>query len=80
VVEKAALGLRAAYDEYMQQAALGEVMHNDDIAMRILRLAREPADPRTGIFTSGSSHWIRAGKSPSTSAAPNMRERIWQRY
>ncbi len=28
-------------------------MHNDDTGMRILRLAREPADPRTGIFTSG---------------------------
>jgi transposase len=28
-------------------------MHNDDTSMRILRLAREPADTRTGIFTSG---------------------------
>ena len=28
-------------------------MHNDDTGMRILRLAREPADQRTGIFTSG---------------------------
>jgi hypothetical protein len=28
-------------------------MHNDDTSMRILRLAREPADARTGIFTSG---------------------------
>ena len=53
VAEKAALGLRPAYDEFIRQAALGEVMHNDDTGMRILRLAREPADPRTGIFTSG---------------------------
>jgi hypothetical protein len=53
VAEKVALGLRPAYDEYIRQAALGEVMHNDDTGMRILRLAREPADPRTGIFTSG---------------------------
>jgi len=53
VVEKAALGLRAAYDEFIRQAALGEVLHNDDTGMRILRLTREPADPRTGIFTSG---------------------------
>jgi hypothetical protein len=53
VAEKAALRLRPAYDEFIRQAALGEVMHNDDTGMRILKLAREPADPRTGIFTSG---------------------------
>jgi transposase len=53
VAEKAALGLRPAYDEYIRQAALGEVVHNDDTGMRILKLAREPADTRTGIFTSG---------------------------
>jgi transposase len=53
VVEKAALGIRPAIDEFIRQAALGEVMHNDDTGMRILRLAREPADSRTGIFTSG---------------------------
>lgn len=53
VAEKAALGLRPAYDEFIRQAALGEVMHNDDTGMRILRLAREPSDPRTGVFTSG---------------------------
>jgi transposase len=29
------------------------VLHNDDTSMRILRLAREPGDKRTGIFTSG---------------------------
>ena len=28
-------------------------MHNDDTGMRILRLAREPGDQRTGTFTSG---------------------------
>ncbi len=53
VAEKAALGLRPVYDEFIRQAAMGEVMHNDDTGMRILRLAREPADSRTGIFTSG---------------------------
>ena len=53
MVEKTALDIRPAIDEFIRQAALGEVMHNDDTGMRILRLAREPADPRTGIFTSG---------------------------
>ena len=29
------------------------MLHNDDTGMRILRLAREPSDKRTGVFTSG---------------------------
>jgi len=29
------------------------VLHNDDTSMRVLRLAREPSDERTGVFTSG---------------------------
>jgi len=37
----------------IRQAAQGEVLHNDDTSMRILRLAREPSDKRTGVFTSG---------------------------
>jgi transposase len=37
----------------IRQAAQGSVMHNDDTGMRILRLAREPGDKRTGTFTSG---------------------------
>jgi transposase len=39
--------------ELVRQAAQGSVMHNDDTGMRILRLAREPGDKRTGTFTSG---------------------------
>jgi transposase len=53
VVEQMAGVIRPAYDEFIRQAAAGEVMYNDDTAMRILRLAREPSDERTGIFTSG---------------------------
>jgi transposase len=37
----------------IRQAAQGGVIHNDDTGMRILRLAREPGDKRTGTFTSG---------------------------
>ena len=29
------------------------MVYNDDTRMRVLRLAREPSDPRTGVFTSG---------------------------
>ena len=39
--------------ELIRQAAQGSVLHNDDTSMRILRLAREAGDKRTGIFTSG---------------------------
>jgi transposase len=53
LVEQAAAMLKPAFDQLIWQAAQGEVLHNDDTGMRILRLAREPSDQRTGIFTSG---------------------------
>jgi transposase len=53
IVDEAAELLRPARDELIRQAAQGEVLHNDDTSMRVLRLAREPSDKRTGVFTSG---------------------------
>jgi transposase len=53
VVEEAAELLKPARDELIRQAAQGDVVHNDDTSMRVLRLAREPSDERTGVFTSG---------------------------
>jgi transposase len=53
IAEEAAEMIRAARDELIRQAAQGEVLHNDDTSMRVLRLAREPSDDRTGVFTSG---------------------------
>jgi transposase len=53
LVQQAAAVLKPAFDRLLWQAAQGEVLHNDDTGMRILRLAREPSDKRTGIFTSG---------------------------
>jgi len=53
LVEQTAAALRPAFDQLIWQAAQGEVLHNDDTGMRILQLAREPSDKRTGIFTSG---------------------------
>ena len=41
-----------AHEEFIRQAAQGEVLHNDDTSMKVLRLAREPSDERTGVFTS----------------------------
>jgi transposase len=53
IVEEAAEIIKAARDELIRQAAQGEVLHNDDTSMRVLHLAREPSDERTGVFTSG---------------------------
>ncbi len=53
IVEEAAEVIKTARDELIRQAAQGEVLHNDDTSMRVLRLAREPSDERTGVFTSG---------------------------
>jgi transposase len=53
LVEQAAAVVKPAFDQLIWQAAQGEVLHNDDTGMRILQLAREPSDKRTGIFTSG---------------------------
>jgi transposase len=53
LVEEAAEVIQAAREELIRQAAQGEVLHNDDTSMRVLHLAREPSDERTGVFTSG---------------------------
>ena len=53
IVEEAAELLKPMLEELIRQAAQGEVLHNDDTSMRVLRLAREPSDKRTGVFTSG---------------------------
>ena len=53
IVEEAAEVIKPARDELLRQAAQGEVLHNDDTGMRVLRLAREAGDQHTGVFTSG---------------------------
>jgi transposase len=53
IVEEAAELLKPVRDELIRQAAQGDVVHNDDTSMRVLRMAREPSDERTGVFTSG---------------------------
>lgn len=54
--------LAPAHEELIHQAAQGEVLHNDDTAMKVLELtaeqrsaaaADEKTDERTGVFTSG---------------------------
>ena len=54
IVEEAAELLGPEYEELIREAAQGEVLQNDDTSMRVLHLAREPSDERTGVFTSGA--------------------------
>jgi transposase len=53
IVEEAAQPLKPALDELIRQSAQDDVVHNDDIGMRVLTLKREADDKRTGVFTSG---------------------------
>jgi hypothetical protein len=53
LVAKAAQPLVPVYEELIRQAAQGEVLYNDDTAVRILALQRETAPERTGVFTTG---------------------------
>ncbi len=53
IVEEAAQPLKPVLEELIRQGAQGDVLHNDDTKMRVLQLAREPSDERTGVFTSG---------------------------
>jgi len=53
LMEQAAVPATLILDELIRQAAQGSVVHNDDTGMRILKLARNPDDGRTGTFTSG---------------------------
>ena len=53
MVEELAEVIKPARDELIRQAAQGEVLHNDDTGMRVLKLERDPSDQRTGVFTSG---------------------------
>ena len=53
IVEEAAELVKPARDELIRQAAQGEVVHNDDTGMKVLKLEREPGDERSGVFTTG---------------------------
>ena len=53
MVAEAAKPLVPVYEELIRQAAQGEVLYNDDTAVRILALTRETAADRTGVFTTG---------------------------
>lgn len=53
IVEEAAQVIKPAHDEMIRQAAQGELFHNDDTGVRILKMERPDGDERTGTFTTG---------------------------
>ena len=53
IVEETAAVIKPALDELIRRAAQGEVMHNDDTSMKVLKLEREECDERSGVFTTG---------------------------
>ena len=83
-VEQAAHLIKPARDELIRQAAQGEVVHNDDTSMRVLRLKRNPKDERTGVFTSGvvsisGGHRIALFFTGSQHAGENLADVLQQR-
>jgi transposase len=52
LVAEAAESLQPLHAEWIRQAAQGELFHNDDTSVRILKLERPEGDERTGVFTS----------------------------
>ncbi len=52
IVAEAATLLEPVRDELIRQAAQGELFHNDDTSVRILKMERPAGDERTGVFTS----------------------------
>jgi transposase len=53
LMEAAAKQIGRVLEEFILQAAQGSVVHNDDTSMRVLKLARNTDEGRTGTFTSG---------------------------
>lgn len=53
LLKEAAELLKPVHQELMRQAAQAAPIHTDDTKMRILKVQRDPDDPRTGLFTSG---------------------------
>ena len=69
IVEEAAVLLKPVSDELLRQAAQGELFHNDDTSVRILKLERPAGDERTGVFTSAVLSVVREAPGPEGGVA-----------
>ena len=59
-------------DELIRQAAQGEVVHNDDTSMRVLRLAREPSTSARACSPAASSRLRKCARLRCTSPDASM--------
>lgn len=89
LIQEHALELFPILDEYERQAALGQILHNDDTTARILEIetqireeqatAKNPDELRTGVFTTGivaqgREHTIALFKSGRQHAGENLQD------
>jgi hypothetical protein len=95
VVERAAGPLAPAHEELINQAAQGELLHNDDTTAKILELmaeaeaepaedAEEEGKERTGVFTTGivaerEGHRIALFRTGRKHAGENLRDVLLRR-
>lgn len=84
LVAGASRTLTPVWNELIRQAAQGQVIHNDDTSMKILRYVREVSDLRTGMFTSGilsvfSSHRIALFFTGRQHAGENLADLLLKR-
>jgi len=75
IVEEAAQLLQPALDELTRQAAQGELFHNDDTGVKILKMERPAGDERTGVFTSAVVSVVREAADPE--GAPERRMALY---
>src|ERR1035438_3726116 len=64
MVAEAADLLHPVQEELIRAAAQGELFHNDDTSVRILKMERPEGDERTGVFTSAVLSVVRAEAGP----------------
>ncbi len=84
MMAQAAGSLAPVYEELIRQAAQGQVLYNDDTAVRILALVRGTAEDRTGVFTTGivataQGHKITLFFSGDKHAGENLADVLSQR-
>ena len=81
IVAEIAVPLQPAFEELKRQAAQGDVVHNDDTAMRVLSLDRDAdiSPERTGVFTSGLVWITKSAGSRCISPGASTPARIWPR-
>ena len=64
IVAEAAELLQPVQEELIREAAQGELFHNDDTSVRILKMERPAGDERTGVFTSAVLSVVREEARP----------------